>query len=146
MRNIFIGFPSIIWLWLSWLNPSPFSKFSVCRNSYTQNNNVWAEGRRAELRPSVPWSPQWSSCFHSVWKTVMSKHYTARTIPQVLLPLQWGHVFSWVCWEGNRQSAVILSRSLGAFNLSSKKLFTVNYLDRLSSYIFHRSMSVLSLS
>lgn len=31
--------------------------------------------------------------------------------------------------EGDRQSAEILSHSPGALNLSSKKLFTVNYLD-----------------
>lgn len=46
--------------------------------------------------------------------------------------------------EGDRPSAVILSHSPGAFNLSSEKLFTVNYLDHLSS--FHRSSSVLSWS
>lgn len=37
-----------------------------------------------------------------------------KTIPWVLLSVRLGHIFSWV-W----QSAVILSSSSGAFNLSS---------------------------
>lgn len=51
-------------------------------------------------------------------------------------------IFSAGSGEEDRQSAVILRSSSGAFNLSAKELFTVNYLDHLSLYIFHRSISV----
>lgn len=45
----------------------------------------------------------------------------------------------------DRQSAVILSYSSGAFNQASKKLFTVNYLDCLSSGASQFILSLRSL-
>lgn len=67
-----------------------------------------------------------------------------RTIPQVLLFLQLGHIFSRVWCRGGQAKCCNSEPYPGAFNLSSKKLFTVNYLDHLSS--FHRSSSVLGWS
>lgn len=106
-------------------------------------------GQRGDEQSSVQVTLESSVIFHSVWKTVMIQmprwKVQLKNNSSGAFILVRGTLFSVGSGvEGDRQSAVILSHSPCAFNLSSKKLFTVNCLDHLSS--FHGSSSVLSWS